>query len=252
LTGYREALDQENEEDLDRSANILEVRADMEKYDALPPGEALPAYLEQVALIADVDSLDDDRRGRVTLITLHSAKGLEFPVVFVTGVEEGLLPVSRAVEAEFDDPAGIEEERRLFYVGITRAQRLLYITYVGMRMSWGRYQPGMPSRFLDSLPHEHIRDLGRLSRLSPSGMTSLASRARSLSGVQLRTVTEDVVGTAAREYRTGERIFHPKFGEGTIVDVIERRGDQDLAIEFLRHGRKMFQASLAKLDLISD
>ena len=160
----------------------------MERYDVLEPGESLAAYLEQVALVADVDSLEDDDKGRVTLITLHSAKGLEFPVVFITGLEEGLLPVSRAVEAEFTDPGAIEEERRLFYVGITRAEQMLYLTYVANRMTWGRYQPGVASRFLDSLPQEHIRDLGRRSTVSPRGGTSLTGRVQSLSGLPVSTL----------------------------------------------------------------
>jgi DNA helicase-2/ATP-dependent DNA helicase PcrA len=233
---------------------VLEVRADMENYDVLEPGESLAAYLEQVALVADVDSLDDDSTGRVTLITLHSAKGLEFPVVFITGLEEGLLPVSRAVEAEFSDPAAIEEERRLFYVGITRAEKLLYLTYVANRMTYGRYQPGVASRFLDSLPQEHIKDLGRRSSVSPRGGTSLVCRAQSLSGQPTSTIKPAPIPpkSAARTWSAGEKIFHPKFGEGTITEVQERRGDQELAISFTRHGQKRLLASLAPLDLITD
>ncbi|MBA2276995.1 MAG: UvrD-helicase domain-containing protein, partial [Chloroflexia bacterium] len=108
-TGYRDTFNEANEEELQRWANVLELRGDLERYDTMEPGAALAAYLEQVALVADVDSMDDDARGQVTLITLHSAKGLEFPVVFITGVEEGLLPISRAVEAEAFDPAPLEE-----------------------------------------------------------------------------------------------------------------------------------------------
>ncbi len=159
-TGYKGSFDHESEEEMQRWANVLELRSDLEKYDLLPPGEALPTYLEQVALVADVDALEEGDRGRVTLITLHSAKGLEFPVVFIAGVEEGLLPISRAVEAEFSDPMPLEEERRLFYVGITRAQKLLYLTYTGVRMSYGRYQQATPSRFLAVLPQDNVRSLG--------------------------------------------------------------------------------------------
>ena len=232
LTGYRDHLAHNDDDDLDRWENVLEVRADMERYDVLEPGESLAAYLEQVALVADVDSLDDESKGRVTLITLHSAKGLEFPVVFITGLEEGLLPVSRAIEAEYTDPAAIEEERRLFYVGITRAEQLLYITYVANRMTWGRYQPGVASRFLDALPQEHIKDLGRRSTLSPRGGTSLTSRVQTLSGLPQSTLKPSAIPAkaAVRAWSAGEKIFHPKFGEGTITEVVERRGDQELAI----------------------
>ncbi|MEZ4531449.1 MAG: UvrD-helicase domain-containing protein [Thermomicrobiales bacterium] len=254
LTGYRDHLAKIDDDDLDRWENVLEVRADMERFDVLEPGEALSAYLEQVALVADVDSLEDDSKGRVTLITLHSAKGLEFPVVFITGLEEGLLPVSRAVEAEYSDPGAIEEERRLFYVGITRAEQLLYITYVANRMTWGRYQPGVASRFLDSLPQEHIKDLGRRSSLSPRGGTSLSGRVQTLSGLPQSTLKPAPISAkaAVRAWSAGERVFHAKFGEGTITEVVERRGDQELAIAFQRHGQKRLLASLAPLDLISD
>lgn len=252
-TGYRETYEQATEEELERWANVLEVRADMEKYDSLPPGEGLPAYLEQVALIADVDTLEDDKRGRVTLITLHSAKGLEFPAVFITGLEEGLLPVSRAVEAEFDDPQAIEEERRLFYVGITRAQKLLYLTRAGSRISYGRFQMGVQSRFLDSLPNQHVREVGRRGALSPRGMASLATRTQQgFTSSGETPARPSGYAPPTRTYAAGERIFHAKFGEGRIVEVTDRRDDQELSIDFSRHGRKRFMASLAPLDVISD
>ncbi|CAN5806334.1 UvrD-helicase domain-containing protein [soil metagenome] len=253
LTAYREVFDQAIEDELDRWANVLEVRSDMARYDSLPPGQALAAYLEQVALVADVDSLDDDRRGRVTLITLHSAKGLEFPVVFITGLEEGLLPVNRAIEAEFDDPGAVEEERRLFYVGITRAERLLYLTMASSRMTYGRFQLGVQSRFLDALPQKHVRDLGRRSTLSTRGSTSLAMRMRAGS-VTTSSIPARPAGFSepARTWSASERVFHPKFGEGVIAEVTDRRNDQELAIDFGRHGRKRFLASLTPLDVIHD
>jgi DNA helicase-2/ATP-dependent DNA helicase PcrA len=252
-TGYKEAFGEENEEELERWANVLEVRADMEKYDSLPPGEGLAAYLEQVALIADVDTLEDDQRGRVTLITLHSAKGLEFPAVFITGLEEGLLPVSRAVEAEFDDPQAIEEERRLFYVGITRAQKLLYLTRAGSRIAYGRFQMGVQSRFLDNLPHQHVREVGRRAALSPRGMSSLTARTQQgFTSSGQAPARPSGYAPPVRSYTSGERVFHSKFGEGRIIEVVDRRDDQELAIEFARHGRKRFMASLAPLDVIND
>ncbi len=116
-TGYEAIFDHNVEEERQRWENVLELRNDLEKFDVLAPSEALATYLEQVALVSDVDTMEDDPRGRVTLITLHSAKGLEFPVVFIVGVEDGLLPISRAVESEFTDPMPMEEERRLFTSG---------------------------------------------------------------------------------------------------------------------------------------
>ena len=99
--------------------------------------------------------MEDDSRGRVTLITLHSAKGLEFPVVFIAGVEEGLSRSIARSKPNSTDPAPLEEERRLFYVGITRAKKLLYMTFTGARMSYGKYTPAVASRFLASLPESN-------------------------------------------------------------------------------------------------
>ncbi|HEY7033948.1 MAG TPA: 3'-5' exonuclease, partial [Thermomicrobiales bacterium] len=257
-TGYKGSFDHESEEEMQRWANVLELRSDLEKYDLLPPGEALPTYLEQVALVADVDALDETDRGRVTLITLHSAKGLEFPVVFIAGVEEGLLPISRAVEAEFSDPMPLEEERRLFYVGITRAEKLLYLTYTGVRLSYGRYQQAVPSRFLASLPQDHLRSLGRRGSNGRSGRASVTERARGSSSSSWETplarptpVATTPVATQ-RAYAVGDRVFHAKFGEGVIAEIDQRRDDQELGIDFIRHGRKRLLASLAPLDVLTD
>lgn len=260
-TGYRNAFNESNEEELQRWANVLELRADLERYDEVDPEEALAAYLEQVSLIADVDSMNDDQRGQVTLITLHSAKGLEFPVVFIAGVEEGLLPISRAVEAEAFDKTPMEEERRLFYVGITRAEKLLYLTYVASRLTYGRFQQGVPSRFLQSIPAEAIRATtrmgsragsanGRLSSIQPG---KLASRVAS----PWTSSTPDPVVPAAiprvelPDYKAGQRVFHPKFGEGTILEALPRRDDIELAVRFQRHGDKRLMGSLARLEIVA-
>ena len=259
LTGYRDTFNEANEEELQRWANVLELRSDLERYETLEPGRALAAYLEQVALVSDVDGMEDDARGQVTLITLHSAKGLEFPVVFITGVEEGLLPINRAVEAEPFDPAPMEEERRLFYVGITRAQRLLYITYVGNRMTYGSYRAGVASRFVHSIPAETVRSMtrptafgGGAGRSTPHSAGPLASRVTTAwtpgDSETWRQVA--VPAKAVPRYEAGQRVFHAKFGEGTISEVLDRKDDQEMAIEFLRHGRKRLMASLAPLDIV--
>ena len=254
-TGYKGSFDHDSEEEMQRWSNVLELRSDLTRYDEMSPADALPAYLEQVALVADVDQLDANDRGHVTLITLHSAKGLEFPVVFITGLEEGLLPINRAIEAEFQDPQPIEEERRLFYVGITRAEKLLYITYTGMRMLYGRTQMSAPSRFLASLPEQHIKSLGtRHAGINQHRQPSLMERAKQtasgLPQATVRSMSAAPVIPPPRTYAVGERVFHPKFGEGVIGEAIDRRSDQELAVDFARHGRKRLLASLAQLDLI--
>jgi len=255
-TGYKGSFDNENEEEMQRWANVLELRSDLEKYDLLTPGEALPTYLEQVALVADVDALDSSEQGSVTLITLHSAKGLEFPVVFIAGVEDGLLPISRAVEAEFSDPLPLEEERRLFYVGITRAEKLLYMTYAASRMTYGRYQQAVRSRFLDAVPMENVRNLGQRGTTSRAGRSSYTERTQVRTSSSASEPRMPVVATpepeVVRKYSVGERVFHTKFGEGVIAAVDERRDDQELAINFIRHGTKRLLASFAKLDIVDD
>ncbi len=266
-TGYRESFNEGTEEDLQRWANVLELRADLERFDQVDPSEALAAYLEQVSLIADVDSMKDDERGQVTLITLHSAKGLEFPVVFITGVEEGLLPISRSIEAEPFDKTPMEEERRLFYVGITRAKKLLYLTYAASRMTYGRYQAGVASRFLQSIPVESVRSVTRSSGArsgsvgsnsryaSTSSSTSSSSRAPSGSVNTSWTSASDPKPLATPkivlpDYKPGQRVFHPKFGEGTISEALSRRDDVELAVNFQRHGDKRLMASLARLEIV--
>ena len=148
-SGYRAMLAAGSEDGEERWANLLELRGVTTRYDDLSPEDALDRLLEETALVADQDSYEGDADA-VTLITLHAAKGLEFPVVFIAGLEEGLFPHSRAL----DDEKQLEEERRLAYVGITRAKRRLYLSHAWRRMTWGMGQPTVPSRFLMEIPAE--------------------------------------------------------------------------------------------------
>lgn len=251
LTGYRASFDNQVEDEMQRWANVLELRSDLAKFDEVAPDEALFQYLEQVALVSDADTMEDDGRGRVTLITLHSAKGLEFPVVFIAGVEEGLLPISRAIEAEFSDPAPLEEERRLFYVGITRAEKLLYMTYTGARMSYGKYAPAVASRFLSSLPESNVQSLGSRQSLAQSVRRGVSQPPPS-SSWEPKTRATATIATPLRAFSAGERVFHPKFGEGVVASVTERGGDQEIAVDFIRHGQKRLLGSLANLEPLTE
>jgi DNA helicase II / ATP-dependent DNA helicase PcrA len=149
VSGYRAMLADGSEDGEERWANLLELRAVTTRYDDLAPDDALDRLLEETALVADQDSYEGDADA-VTLITLHAAKGLEFPVVFIAGLEEGLFPHSRAL----DDEKELEEERRLAYVGITRAKRRLYLSHAWRRATWGMGQASVPSRFLLEIPAE--------------------------------------------------------------------------------------------------
>lgn len=148
-SGYRAMLADGSEDGEERWANLLELRSVTTRYDDLDPDDALDRLLEETALVADQDSYEGDADA-VTLITLHAAKGLEFPVVFIGGLEEGLFPHSRAL----DDEKELEEERRLAYVGITRAKRRLYLSHAWRRATWGMGQASVPSRFLLEIPAE--------------------------------------------------------------------------------------------------
>jgi DNA helicase-2/ATP-dependent DNA helicase PcrA len=244
-TGYGQTFDRTEAEDLDRWANLLELRAELEKFGTRPARDTLGPYLERVALVTDVDSLDEEEHGRVTLITLHSAKGLEFPVVFVAGVEEGLLPISRAVENEQSRPEELEEERRLFYVGMTRAERLLYVTHASERRIYDRTGYSAPSRFLRSIPDHLQRNIGRRGA-RPGAETGLRDRVRHRAGEAAAVLPP------APKFETGQRVFHAKFGEGTVIEASERGGDQEVAVSFVRHGTKRLLASLAGMEIIDD
>ncbi|MBA2757376.1 MAG: UvrD-helicase domain-containing protein [Chloroflexi bacterium] len=148
-SGYRAMLADGSEDGEERWANLLELRSVTTRYDDLAPDDALDRLLEETALVADQDSYEGDADA-VTLITLHAAKGLEFPVVFIAGLEEGLFPHSRAL----DDERQLEEERRLAYVGITRAKRRLFLSHAWRRATWGMGQAAVPSRFLLEIPAE--------------------------------------------------------------------------------------------------
>ncbi len=194
--GYRAMLADGSEEGEERWANLLELREVTTRYDDLEPEDALDRLLEETALVADQDSYEGDADA-VTLITLHAAKGLEFPVVFIAGLEEGLFPHSRAL----DDERQLEEERRLAYVGITRAKRRLFLSHAWRRATWGMGQASVPSRFLLEIPAELMIGprLGGLRR----------ARARPRPGPRVRRApgrpgsTRPIRGAAAAAYRQG-------------------------------------------------
>ena len=196
----------------------------------LEPLDGLTAFLERVALVSDVDSYDESIEA-VTLITLHQAKGLEFAVVFITGLEEGLLPHYRS----FDDPAQMEEERRLCYVGVTRAKERLYLVRVFRRSLMGGVSACEPSRFLESIP-QHL-----VSRGQPEA--GEAGRLPSWDGDSLPVV--DIP-----ELKAGDRVRHSQFGEGVVVGYQPVRDDAEVVVDFRWTGVKKLLFSFARLEKV--
>jgi DNA helicase-2/ATP-dependent DNA helicase PcrA len=216
-TGYLEALEAERTiEAQGRLENLEELVNVAGEYDALTTAEperqpSLADFLEQVALLSDSDDRSDDQ-GLVTLMTLHNAKGLEYPIVFMIGCEEGVFPHSRAL-----DEGGLEEERRLCYVGITRAQRDLYLTYARTRNVFGARNFGVPSRFISEIPAE----LTDRERQQPRGLAGIRVRATTWSrgGETEGGASWDAKKTSTPTFRLGEDVAHPKFGEGVVIGL---------------------------------
>jgi len=238
-TGYLEALEAERTiEAQGRLENLEELVNVASEYDAVAEADAtrepsLADFLEQIALISDADDRSDDE-GLITLMTLHNAKGLEYPIVFMIGCEEGVFPHSRAL-----DEGGLEEERRLCYVGITRAQRDLYLTYARTRNVFGARNFGAPSRFIGEIPDE----LTDREQHQPRGLAGIRARATSWasagsSGGSGSSWDADAPAPAVPAFRLGEDVNHPKFGEG-VVTGLEPGGI--VVIRFSRDGseRKM-------------
>jgi DNA helicase II / ATP-dependent DNA helicase PcrA len=226
-TGYIEALEAERSiEAQGRIENLEQLVEVGREFDvSAPEGEGtLDVFLQEISLVADADTRSDEE-GLVTLMTLHNAKGLEYPVVFIAGCEEGVFPHSRAI-----DEGALEEERRLFYVGITRAMRQLYLTYARRRAVFGAQTFGMPSRFLDEIPADLLEEpketifRGGLSSTrwesSPVGPTVTRGAGWGAQGPASPPQRRQREETAARlQFRLGEDVLHAAFGEGVVTGV---------------------------------
>ncbi|MDQ6883378.1 MAG: UvrD-helicase domain-containing protein [Candidatus Dormibacteraeota bacterium] len=233
-TAYERYLKDGSPEGDDRWANVLELRGLASEYDGLPPGEGLQAFLEDVALMSDVDSMDDRAQG-MTLITLHMVKGLEFPVVFMLGMEEGLFPHSRSL----DSPAGLEEERRLAYVGMTRAKDRLYLFHTFRRHLWGSANLNLPSRFLADIPPELVDGSAGIPAGVPvPGMapSRAIEAARPAAPVELK-----------QRYAPGDTVEHRSWGRGTILKSTMTRTDEEVIVKFDKVGMKILAVSLAPI-----
>jgi len=233
-TGYLAELaastDPQDESRVENLAELQSVAADFEQEN---PEGTLTDFLERVSLVADSDEIPDRLNGGVvTLMTLHTAKGLEFPVVFLTGMEDGVFPHMRSL----GDPKELEEERRLAYVGITRARERLYITRAVMRSSWGAPSYNPVSRFWEEIPE----DLQETRRIEPVRTSSFASpSSRSVSRSASPWATSERTGSApVMSLAAGERVLHQKFGMGTVISTSGAGDKTEATIDFGSEGLK--------------
>ena len=232
-SGYKEYVMSQPEGE-ERWENILELRTVAQQYNDLIPPDGLAAFLEGVTLVSDVDGLDNTVDA-VTLITLHQAKGLEFPVVFIVGMEDGILPHYRS----FDDPAQMEEERRLCYVGITRAKQRLYLVRAFRRSLMGSSTVNSPSRFLNDIPRHLVTSGGWWQGEESQIAESMYSwnKAPSLSA-------------SVPELRDGDHVRHAQFGDGVVVSCRSVNGDAEIEVVFNEIGLKKLLLSFARLEKV--
>jgi DNA helicase-2/ATP-dependent DNA helicase PcrA len=241
-TGYRDFIMAGDDRPEERMDNVLELRTVAEDFAHLEPQEALAAFLESIALVSDTDNADG-RADSTTLITLHQAKGLEFPIVFIVGMEEGVLPHMRS----FEDPAQMEEERRLCYVGMTRAEERLYLLRAFRRTAMGMRNANPPSRFLRDIPSEL---LSSPYRPRPTGAGTRVVIGSPTTRPQPRSPDKPVpVPAAPAPFNQGDKVTHATFGEGIVVNCIPDGGDSQVTVAFRGDaGVKRLLQSVANLE----
>ena len=246
LSGYQEALENKNDmESRSRLENIMELKSNIVEYENKAEDPSLAGFLEEMALYTDADQ-DEEEDDTVLMMTMHSAKGLEFPTVFLCGMEDGLFPSFRADESDED----LEEERRLCYVAITRAKQQLYLTCAERRLMYGQTRYARPSRFLQEIPAELMdSNLSERARQAEAEQAQKkAYRPRSTVNQSYRSASalqSSMAASAAPSFACGDRVMHKAFGEGMITSVKPMGGDQLLEIAFTAKGTKRLMAKSA-------
>jgi DNA helicase-2/ATP-dependent DNA helicase PcrA len=230
--GYRAYLEDGTDEGYERWANVGELRGVAAEFEGLD----LTAFLENVALVSDQDTLTEEQNAPV-MLTLHAAKGLEFPVVFIVGLDDGILPHQRS----FDDPEAMAEERRLFYVGITRAMDRLYLVRAFRRREFGSSTISDPSRFLDDIPPDLVE----------GDLTSDVTAAQAFYDRQTNWEASYSANPEPK-YSAGMRVEHPTFGEGIVLESRVDGGDEEVMVSFESVGEKHLVASLAGMEILED
>lgn len=262
VTKYLDYLQEEPETYEDRVNNIKELSSMFIKYEEESEDANLSEFLEDVALISDIDSYNEDEDA-VVLMTLHSAKGLEFPVVFIPGMEEGIFPGNQSMFSEED----LEEERRLAYVGITRAKKKLYLISSQQRMLYGQTSRNMPSRFLREIPSSVIDDQSVVARRN-TGFTTPRTAYANASRNELGHSSHNKIGSYTQssssahkfgqagnaaqknniDFKVGDTVCHKSFGTGTVLTVTPMGGDMLLEVAFDKAGTKKMMANYARLE----
>lgn len=248
-TGYQEFIDDNTEEGHQRWENVLELGKIAAEYE----DRGLEDFLERLALVSDQDTLAEDVEAP-TLLTLHAAKGLEFPVVFITGLDDGMLPHSRSL----DDPEEMAEERRLLYVGITRAKERVYLTRADRRSTYGGYDSVSPSRFLKDIPAELMLRQGMITPSRPTysqkdlrnntvGKWDYTAPVYSSKKPAPRQAPPPVT----QRFPANSRVTHAVWGEGMVVKSVLEDGDETVDVFFDSVGFKRLAASLAKLEIVN-
>ena len=254
-SGYLNALREENSEEAnERTENLMELVSAARDYESRDPEASLGGFVDRLSLLSEVDEEQGTKNARVWLMSMHAAKGLEFPVVFIAGMEEGLFPHSRS-----SDNDELEEERRLFYVGMTRAEKRLFLTSAARRRVFGEYQATEPSRFIDEVPAELVERI--TPALSPGHHGNFAHahyefRTNPYSrGGRPARFREDSPKYAyededqsATGVRVGMRVKHPQFGVGVVLAVEEHTDDYKITVRFNSVGQKKLLQKFAKLE----
>lgn len=251
MSGYRQMLIDGGEQERDRIENIDELISGVLEYQKNNEEATLTGYLEEVALVADVDKYDESADA-VILMTIHSSKGLEFPVVFLPGMEDGIFPGMKTITGPQDE---MEEERRLAYVAVTRAKEKLYILYANERMLWGRSGHNPPSRFIDEIPPQYVekqdthRD-GDATRhiVKPAGKVYFTDKTHVGGGdITINKTVQRSTQPVAEKISEGDRVRHRIFGDGEVLSVRNMGADIMYEVAFDNVGTKKLMATYAKL-----
>ena len=256
-TDYIECLKKEKEDSESRIENINELMTNIKNYeDDNPEDASLSGFLEDIALLSDIDNYDADADS-VVLMTLHSAKGLEFPVVFIPGAEEGIFPGMQSIT----NPNELQEERRLAYVGITRAKEKLYIIHAQERMLYCSTSRNMLSRFVNEIPKELAEVTSSVVKTSFTSPTAYSSKSSANSGFlnstfakansfANKTYQSPAAPKKSASYKAGDQVMHKAFGKGMVVSATPMANDTMLEIAFDKVGTKKLMANFAKLEKI--